>query len=85
MEHWRAKYFCPADVNRDDTIDERDVIAFTQAFSTPESLLGGIDPAFLDLDGNNVIDTDDLQRFLHDWLNAPCQPEVQAETRAVIC
>lgn len=81
IERWRAaRYFCPADFNRDDVLDGSDTIDFLSAFSTRE----GPFAEFLDMNGDGRVDSLDMDAFLH-VDKQECDPERQMQTRAISC
>jgi|GEM_PF-6795931 len=75
-----ALYFCPADFNRDDAIDESDTIDFLDAFSTR----GGPFAEFLDINGDGRVDSLDIDAFLH-FKEQDCDPRHELLTRTVKC
>lgn len=85
MERWRARYFCPADINRDDVVDSADLVAFTAGYVSPQSPPEHLDPEFLDLNADGWIDADDLLRFIDAWTGDSCDPEERRTYRGVIC
>lgn len=81
IERWRAqRYFCPADFNRDDVIDDTDTAAFLDAFASRT----GPFAEFLDVNRDGAIDAADLEAFVH-ATETPCDPVKTAENRLISC
>jgi hypothetical protein len=81
IERWKAqRYFCLADFNRDDAIDEDDTRTFLEAFTTRE----GPFAEFLDLNREGVVDQSDMDVMLH-AAESTCDPAQVARNRDVSC
>lgn len=81
MPRYRAqKYFCPADFNRDDLIDDKDITDYLEASATMSGPLA----EFLDINHDGLIDASDLQALI-DATSADCDPAQTAINRSIIC
>ncbi|GJQ31084.1 MAG: hypothetical protein HBSAPP03_29680 [Phycisphaerae bacterium] len=81
IDPWRLKYFCPADFNRDNVIDQGDVALYLAVFAAREGPM--VD--WLDLTGDGVIDDADLDSFMRQYQDGGCDPEQAAEYMFIIC
>lgn len=77
----KLDYFCPADFNKDDTVDASDVEAFMQAFHDPQSPL----TAWTDINKDGLIDDADLQLFLDAYAQGACDTVERKSLRDIIC
>lgn len=77
---WRMRYFCPADFNRDDQIDEEDARAFVNEWMDRSGELA----PYLDIDMDGLLTERDLDLFFSAF-NGTCDPSEQAHMRAIIC
>ncbi len=82
LERWRAlNYFCRADFNRDDVIDERDLGEFLDAWSAR----AGPFAEFLDINRDGWLDSRDADAFFEAFVADDCDPGAIAEYRATVC
>ncbi len=78
---WRARYFCPADFNKDDQIDSDDLALFLAVFSAQD---GPMAP-WLDIDADGDVTPMDLEQFLNVFERNDCDPAKNAEHRLMVC
>lgn len=77
----KLEYFCPADFNKDDAVDEADTIAFMQAWSDQSSPLFG----WCDLNKDGFVDESDAHEFMRRFRESDCDPLPLTEYRPIIC
>lgn len=77
----KLHYFCPADFNKDDAVDESDALAFMQAWADQSSPLFG----WCDLNQDGFVDESDAHEFLRRFRESDCDPARFAEYRGEIC
>lgn len=72
------KEFCTADFNRDDVLDDQDIVDFLDEWSRRDGPLA----AMLDLDGDGWLTEADASKFFES-LDEDCQPMVHVAMRAI--
>lgn len=77
----KLEYFCPADFNKDDSVDEADALAFMQAWADQSSPLFG----WCDMNKDGFVDESDAQEFMRRLRESDCDPAKCAEYRPIIC
>ncbi|MEK6703940.1 MAG: hypothetical protein AABZ53_16910 [Planctomycetota bacterium] len=81
MPRYRAqKYFCAADFNRDDIIDDKDITDYLETSAT----MAGPLAEFLDINHDGSVDASDLQALV-DASSTNCDPAQTAVNRSIIC
>lgn len=78
---WRAKYYCPADFNKDDRIDSEDLALFMAVFAAQDGPMA----LWLDIDADGSITPSDLEEFINVFERQDCDPAKNAEYRLSIC
>lgn len=82
IESWRAlNYFCRADFNRDDAVDDQDTRDFLDAWASRE----GPYAPFLDVNHDGWLNADDVDAFFDAYSANDCDPAAIAEYRLLIC
>ncbi|MBL8762769.1 MAG: hypothetical protein JNM07_00690 [Phycisphaerae bacterium] len=74
-------YFCVGDFNKDDRVDETDLLLFFEAWSDEHHVLA----AWADLDGNGVLDDADVEMFILGLLDGDRGSRELREYRSSIC
>lgn len=77
----KLDYFCPADFNKDDTVDEADALAFMQAWADQSSPLF----SWCDMNKDGFVDESDAQEFMRRLRESDCDPLPLTEYRPIIC
>lgn len=78
---WRAKYYCPADFNKDDRIDAEDLALYLAVFSAQDGPMA----SWLDIDADGGVTPSDLEEFINVLERQDCDPAKNAEYRLSIC
>jgi hypothetical protein len=84
MEKWdihKLPYFCPADFNKDDRVDEQDLALFAQTWNDQDSPLFN----WCDLNGDGFVDAADAVEFMHRFDHGRRDGEQLKEARSTIC
>lgn len=74
------RYFCCADFNRDDLIDDRDLADFLANWTVREGPLA----PYLDINRDAWLTEDDVMLFFASF-DEDCNPDAQASTRLIVC
>lgn len=77
----RLNYYCPADFNKDNVVDETDLVLFEQAWEDPAHPLHG----WTDFDDSGVTDAFDFNEFLDAFARGDCDPQSRADYRQQVC
>ncbi|MCE7973132.1 MAG: hypothetical protein DYG92_02230 [Leptolyngbya sp. PLA1] len=77
----KLEYFCPADFNKDDSVDDADALAFMQAWADESSPLFG----WCDLNKDGFVDESDAHEFMRRFRESDCDPLPLTEYRPIIC
>jgi hypothetical protein len=78
---FRLAYFCPADFNKDNQIDELDLQMFVQVWGDDASPLFN----WCDLNADGVIDEADTAEFIRLYQSGDCDPRRARDYRLEIC
>lgn len=78
---YKLDYFCPADFNKDDSVDEADALAFMQAWADQSSPLFG----WCDMNKDGFVDESDAHEFMRRLRESDCDPLPLTEYRPIIC
>lgn len=78
---YKLGYFCPADFNKDDRIDEQDFTLFAQTWADENSPLFN----WCDMNKDGVVDESDAIEFLHEYREGSCNCEELRDLRSTIC
>ncbi len=77
----KLRYFCPADFNKDDQIDDQDLALFGTTWSDESSPLFN----WCDLNADGIVDQTDAIEFLREFREGPRNCEELKEQRSIIC
>jgi hypothetical protein len=74
---WRAPFYCPADFNKDDRVDDQDIELFFAVLAAQD---GPMAP-WLDMDGDAAVTGEDVAWFLSAVATGECDPAARARLR----
>jgi hypothetical protein len=74
-------YFCPADFNKDDRVDESDLLLFAQTWTDEASPLFN----WCDVNADGFVDAADAVEFMSQFNDGPRDGERIKELRSMIC
>jgi hypothetical protein len=81
QQPWRAAFYCPADFNKDDRVDEEDARLFFAVYAERSGPMAG----WLDLDGDGAVTGEDVAAFLAAYVEGDCDVSARARLREELC
>ncbi len=78
---FKLDYYCPADFDRDNRVDQGDLAFFVDVWSRGDGLTGHL----ADLNGDSHLDQQDINAYFEAYFSNDCDPVQKQTLRSQIC